>query len=616
MKGFFRAVGRVFTFARTATANIIFLIFIVIVLSILFAPSDAVRVPDSAALVLEPSGVIVEKPSVRDPLSLLTGPSALPETALGDLLTAIERASGDERIDTIVLKLDQLQGINSTQITAIEAALKAFKAEDKQVLAYGSFFGQQQYQLASAADGVYLHPMGAVLLEGYGIYQPYVKGLLDRLKVNVNIFRVGTYKAAVEPFTRDDMSAAARQNFSEMVAGLWQQALVRISANRALSTEAVNTYAQTFPSLVSSADGDMARAAIEANLADELMTPDQFSRRVADRVGAASEDSWGFEGISMADYLSATNRPELPTNNDKVAVITATGTIMGGIDGPGLMGADSVIELIRQVRDDDSIKSLVLRIDSPGGSVLASELIRQEIELVQLGGTPVVASYAGTSASGGYWISATSDHIVASPSTVTGSIGIFSIVPTLNESASSIGIEIDGVGTTPLSGSQSLLSPMTEEFAMVLQSSVEHGYQRFINLVARGRDMSPEAVDEVAQGRVWLGERALELGLVDSLGGLSEAIDVAAELAELGEDYDVLHVKRELTPQEQLLAQLADQMGGVELAPSMLSRAGINSNLARYAAHAEDALTTLLMASERPTNMALCEACRVSSNGQ
>ncbi|MCR9279061.1 MAG: signal peptide peptidase SppA [Pseudomonadaceae bacterium] len=616
MRGFFRAVGRAFTFARTATANIIFLIFIVIVLSILFAPSDAVRVPDSAALVLEPSGVIVEKASVRDPISLLTGPSALPETALGDVLTAIERATDDDRIDTIVLKLDQLAGINSTQVTAIESALKSFRAQDKQVLAYGSFFGQQQYQLASAADAVYLHPMGAVLLEGYGIYQPYIKGLLDRLKVNVNVFRVGTYKAAVEPFTRDDMSAAARQNFSELIAGLWQQALQRISGNRSLTTEAVNAYAQNFPGLINAAGGDMARAAIEARLADELMTPDQFNRRVAERVGVSSEDGAGFEGITMTEYLSATNRPELPSNNDKVAVITATGTIMGGVDGPGLMGADSVIELIRQVRDDDSIKSLVVRIDSPGGSVLASELIRQEIELVQLAGTPVVASYAGTSASGGYWISATSDHIVAAPSSVTGSIGIFSIVPTLNESASSIGIETDGVGTTPLSGSQSLLSPMTEEFASVLQSSVEHGYQRFLNLVARGRDMTPEAVDEIAQGRVWLGERALELGLVDSLGDLEDAIEVAAEIAELGDDYDVLHVKRKLTPQEQLLAQLADQMGSVSLAPSLLGRAGTAVSVARYKADAEDALATLLMATERPTNMALCEACRVTSNGR
>ncbi len=616
MRGFFRAVGRAFTFARTATANIIFLIFIVIVLSVLFAPSDAVRVPDSAALVLAPTGVIVEKASVRDPISLLTGGSALLETTLGDVLTAIKRASDDDRIDTIVLKLDQLAGINSTQIAAIEAALKAFKAEDKQVLAYGSFYAQQQYQLASAADAVFLHPMGGVMLEGFGVYQPYLKGLLDRLKVNVNVFRVGTYKAAVEPFTREDMSAAARQNFSEMVAGLWQQALERISSNRSLSTESVNTYAQTFPTLISAADGDMARADIEARLADELMTPDQFGRRVADRVGASDDDSSGFSGISMADYLAATNRPELPSNSDKVAVITATGTIMGGIDGPGLMGADSVIELIRQVRDDENVKSLVLRIDSPGGSVLASELIRQEIELVQLAGTPVVASYAGTSASGGYWISATSDHIVASPSTVTGSIGIFSIVPTLNESASSIGIEIDGVGTTPLTGSQSLLSPMTEEFASVLQSSVEHGYQRFLNLVARGRDMTPEAVDEIAQGRVWLGERALELGLVDSLGGLPEAIAVAAEIAELGDDFEVLHVKRQLTPQEQLLAQLVDQMGGIDIGSSLLSRAGIDSGVARYAAHAEDALATLLMASQRPTNMALCEACQISSNGR
>lgn len=615
MKGFFRAVGRAFTFARTATANIIFLIFIVIVLSVLFSPSGAVRVPDSAALVLEPRGVIVEKASVRDPISLLTGPSALPETALGDLLIAIKRASNDDRIDTIVLKLDQLAGINSTQIASIEAALKAFRSENKQVLAYGSYYSQQQYQLASSADGIYLHPMGAVLLEGFGIYQPYLKGLLDRLKVNVNIFRVGTYKAAVEPFTRSDMSAAARQNFSEMVAGLWQQALVRISSNRSLSTDAVNTYAQTFPTLVSSASGDMARAAIEANLADELMTPDQFSRRVADRVGTSDEEAWGFSGISLRDYLAATNRPELPSNQDKVAVITVTGTIMGGVDGPGLMGADSVIELVRQVRDDESIKSLVLRIDSPGGNVLASELIRQEVELVQLAGIPVVASYAGTSASGGYWISATSDHIVASPSTVTGSIGIFSIVPTLNDSASSIGIETDGVGTTPLTGSQSLLSPMTEEFAMVLQSSVEHGYQRFLNLVARGRDMTPEAVDEIAQGRVWLGERALELGLVDSLGGLPEAIEIAAEIAELGDDFEVLHVERELTPQEQLLAQLADQMGGLELAPSLWSRAAIATGMTRYAAHTEDALTALILSSQRPTNMALCEACRVSSNG-
>lgn len=601
MAGFFRALGRIFNFAKVATGNILFALFLIVVLAFLFSPSESVSVPDRAALVLDLQGVVVEKPSIRDPLSLLTSGPGAPEIALTELLKAIETAAEDDRIGSVVLKTDQLAGVDATQLASIGAALDTFQAADKPVWAYGSFFLKNQYWLASNADGVFMHPMGAVLLEGYGVYQPYIAELLQRLKVDVNIFRVGTYKAAVEPLLRSDMSPEAKEANRVLVEALWSQYVDAVAANRKLGAAEIDAYAQNIAELPSQVSNDLALVAVESKLIDELMTPDEFDARMADGVG--TDDESGFSQISLGDYLAATRKPELPSSEPSVAVIRATGTIMEGSDAPGTMGADSIVELIRTARDDDDVKAVVIRIDSPGGSALASELMRRELELVQIAGKPVVASYAGVSASGGYWMSATVDHIVASPATITGSIGIFNVVPSLNRAASDVGIQSDGVGTTPLAAVGGLLSPMSNAFASVLQASVESGYEQFIGLVARGRDMTPETVDPIAQGRIWIGSQAKELGLVDSLGDLNHAVEIAAELASLGDDFQRVEIKRELSPEEQFINNLVDQMGFVAKAETSL--------IARLQ-QLDTALAPLLPANGRPALLALCEACPVT----
>jgi protease-4 len=328
-----------------------------------------------------------------------------------------------------------------------------------------------------------------------------------------------------------------------------------VIGNRKLEPGAFVRYVDEFDSLLADAGGDMARLALEFNLIDELLTPDQARVRIADRVGYA--DKGNYNGIDYRSYLAATDAAISFSADAKVGVITARGAIVMGSGGRGVIAADSLIGLIRQARDDDSIAALVLRVDSPGGSAFASELIRQELELTQLAGKPVVVSMGNVAASGGYWISATANRIFARSTTITGSIGIFALIPTFEDSLARIGISTDGVGSSPLSRTLDPLTGVNEPMARILQANIENGYERFINLVARGRDMTPEAVEKVAQGRVWIGDEAFNLGLVDQLGGLHDAIESAAELAEL-DDYDVEHIVAPLSTQELLLRQIID----------------------------------------------------------
>jgi len=592
--GLLGRIGRGITRLRNFTLNALFLIVLLAVVIALFSESRP-SVPDGAALMINPRGSVVDQASPTDPFAHFLAPDAPGETELGDITRAIRMAAGDERIKLAVLDLDETD-LGAGQAVIIGEALREFQSAGKQVVAYGAGYGQSQYLLASYADAVYMHPMGQMILPGYGAYQLYFKELLDKLDVNVHIFRVGKYKEFVEPYTRSDMSDEAREANRSLVDELWANYRNHVVANRSLPQGDFEQFTQALASQLPRM-GDLATAALEHHLVDELLNLDEVRARVADQVGVGEDGD--FQRIDIASYLAAIGPP--PGQHENViAVITAEGPIVMGRQNQRVIAADTVMGLIRQARQDDNVRALVLRVNSPGGSAFAAEMIRQELELFQLSGRPLVVSMGNVAASGGYWISATADRILAGATTVTGSIGVFGMVPTFEESLSRIGVTSDGVGTTPLSSAMNPFTPLPPEMATILQQSTQQTYTQFVNLVARGRSMTPDAVDAVAQGRVWTGARAATLGLVDELGGMEDAIHTAAGLAKI-EDYDVRRFRPSLSPRELLLGSLADVEG--TLGRSFLA---VPETLSRVLRDTQ----TLLRALDDPRHgYALCEIC-------
>ena len=599
-KTFFSRVGRIFSTARIFTANLLFVLFLVLILSLLFSGGEKVSVPEGGALVLSLSGVVVEQKTQNEPLTELLGGSDGPrETLFRDVMDSLKYAREDDRIPLLVLDLSELQYISAAHMKAVGEALAKFREAGKEIIAKGDYYSQQQYYLASFADTVYMHPLGQILLTGYENFQPYFKELLEKLKVKIHVFRVGTYKAAVEPFIRSDMSPAAKEANQSLLGVLWQQFLGTVAENRHIESKQLQAYSDEYDELLKATGGDMARVALEKGLVDELVSRDEVNSRLIDKVGEKEEV---YRQIDFRSYLKDVRKPQLlSTHPNQIAIIEAKGTILMGEQPRGSIGADTLVPLIREVRNDDKVKAIVLRVDSPGGSAFASELIREELELTQMAGKPLVVSMAGVAASGGYWISATADEIWAQPTTITGSIGIFGLIPTFEESLAAIGVARDGVGTTKLAGALSPLGDIEPGVATIVQSNIENGYQRFLNLVARGRQMTPEDVDKIAQGRVWSGVTAQKIGLVDRLGGLQDAIASAAEKAGVGDDYEVRVVEKPLTPREQLLQQLSDNLAlNVTALPmfGVLHRVG-------------DRLGTLFQLNDPLNSYVLCEDCRL-----
>ncbi len=552
-----RGLGNALTTARVFTANALFVVFVLIVVGVLVSGGATLTVPENAALVIAPEGTIVEQMTQSAPFeALIGGEDIAGETRYQDLIDVLTMAKDDARIAVIVLDLEHLTGISAAHLAGFGDALSAAKTAGKEIVAVGDYYTQGQYYLASFADSIYMHTMGQVLLTGFGSYQSYFKELLDRLKVNVHVYRVGSYKAAVEPYTRSDMSPEAREANRAMIDELWQDYIAKVAANRKMPLEQVNEYVNHFETVLQAAGGDMAKAALEHGLVDALMSRDEMRARLIEKVG---EDESSFRQISAPDYLRATRTPQTP-GADQVGVIVASGMILSGEQPRGRIGADSLTELIRSARKEPNVKAVVLRVDSPGGLVISSEVIRQEVEQLQAAGKPVVVSMAGVAASGGYWISATADEIWAAPTTVTGSIGIFGMVPTFENSLAAIGVKRDGVGSAPLAGALDPFGGISDPMGRILQANVESGYRGFLALVARGRDMVPEEVDKIGQGRVWTGRKALELGLVDALGQLPDAVAAAARRAGIT-DYEVRFIEKPLSAREQLLQQLADGLG-------------------------------------------------------
>jgi protease IV len=531
----------------------IFSVLLIIAVFVSISEPGAAKIPDGGALVLNPSGLLVEQKTALEFEALLQGQEKPNETLVKDIIDALALARDDDRIQSLVLRLDELQGGLLPKLQRIANAIADFKTSGKRVVATGMNYNQSSLLLAAQADEVFLNPEGFALPQGFSMHRTYYKTLLENFDVSINLFKVGKYKSAVEPFFRDSMSDEDREARLGIINNWWGAYTQDLEAARALPGSTIDEAMQDIPGLLAESEGNLARISLATGLVDKLVTNDE-SRAMLVELAGEDEETGDYRGIGFLDYLALASTPEKQKAN-KIAVITAVGTIVDGHAKAGTIGSRSLSELIRQAYDDEDVKAVVLRVDSGGGSKTASEIIRRELEYIQEDGIPVVASMGSVAASGGYWISATADEIWALPTTVTGSIGIFGVIPTFEKTLARYGINSDGVSTTPLAGGASLERGISPLAAEVIQSVIEAGYREFLAGVARGRDMTTEAVHEIAQGRVWSGEAALELGLVDKLGDLEEAIAAAAALAEV-EDYSVWYVEPEQSTRDMLLREL------------------------------------------------------------
>lgn len=544
--GVFRFIFRAFDRLRRLLLNLVLLAVLVVIVVAWWSPVPPIE--QGSVLVLRPSGAIVEQARTESPLELLGAGSAAGQTALRDLLKAVRTARDDERIAALIIETDDLAGGGVARLSELRDEIAAFRAAGKPVLARGERFTEGQYYLASAADEVHLSPDGFVLLRGLATYSSYFGKALESLGIKVHVFRVGEYKSFAEPFTRNDMSPESRENTRELIGGVWVTLRDEIAAARKLGPAALDAWVRYFADQLEAAGGDPARAALEAGLVDRLSTVDEWRALLTERFGLV-EQRFGGRAVSVARYLAAAPQGTAP---DRVAVLVAQGPIMDGSGSPGTVGGDTFARLIRETRDDPSVRAIVVRIDSPGGSAWASEQVRRELENTRRAGKPVIASLSSTAASGGYWIATGASEIHAHPLTLTGSIGIFALFPDLSGPLERLGVSVDGVSTGPFAGVPDPRRPLTPEAVEVMQRAIEFGYRRFLQTVADGRKMSLEDVDRVARGRVWTGEAAEKLGLVDHLGGLHGAIAAAAARAGV-DDYTVVWPEPAASPRERLL---------------------------------------------------------------
>ena len=539
--------------------RVLHLILLIVIFGvILWAVSSSLPgVPDRAALVVQPQGSLVEQLS-GDPVQRAVENAQgqqRSETLLWDLVDAIRGAATDKHIRVLVLDLDKMQGAGQPMLEELARAIQKFRASGKPVIAYGTTFDQDQYYLAAQADKVYLDPTGFVMIEGFSRYPLYFKGLLQKLGVDVNVFRVGTFKSAIEIFTRSDMSPADKEQSLAYLDALWSSYQKALTSARKLPADAIDNYVQSLAKSVSDASGDAAKVALQAKLVTALEDNLQMERQLKGMVG--EDKSGSFNQISAEDYARIVHAQKKVHDGDGsagIGVIVASGDIADGKQPPGTIGGDSLSQLIRQARLDKNIKAVVLRVDSPGGSVAASEEIYRELEALRAAGKPLVVSMGDLAASGGYYISAPANQIWASPATLTGSIGIFAVIPTINQTLSKVGVSVDGIGTTPLAGSLTIDRPLSKEASELVQSQIDRGYQQFVDRVASGRRETPQQIDAIGQGRVWAGADARRIGLVDRLGTLEDAEKAAAELAKLTQ-YHVEFIQPHLSWAEQLFQQ-------------------------------------------------------------
>ncbi len=551
--------------------------------------------PDRAALFLQPGGYLVDQ-LAGDPFERAFQESfgdGVQQVLIQDVVDALGHAKDDARIEAVHLELSGFAGGGLSKLRRVAAAIEDFRASGKPVIASGDFLTQGGLYLGAYADELYILPESLVILQGYGAYRTYFRDAIDKLRLDWNIFRVGTHKSFVEPFTRMDMSDEDRESTQDLIDQLWTMYDADVSAALGLERGAVAEYADAIVELAAAAGGDVGSAARDHGLVDELLTRQQVRDRMIELVGEDPAKADTYSSIGVRDYLDLKRLTDGGSaGDDTVAIVVASGEFLFGDHPPGVVGGDSVSALLRRALNDDSVKAVVLRIDSPGGSMLASEVIAHEIAALRNAGKPVVASLSSVAASAGYYIAAATDRIFANSASITGSIGIFGMFPTYQRSAAALGVANDGVGTAVLSGAFRPDRAMSEPSKQLFQLVVNDGYDDFLTHVADFRDMPKNDVDAVGQGRAWTGDDALAHGLIDALGTLEDAIAAAAELAGLAEgDYGEVVIEEELSPEEQFVIELFTVAGRVGLDPG--SFAWRPSSLARIAERIENAIEPL-----------------------
>jgi protease-4 len=543
IRTFFRRLWWLVDASRRMFFNLLFLAIVVVALVAWFK-SGPPPLAEKTALVLDLQGSIAEQKSGNLRLSALNGlrgNDTPQKVQLRDVRDVLAAAAADPKIERAVLVLDDLDNAGTASLHEIAAAVDRFKAAGKQVVAWGSSYDQRQYYIAAHADEVLLHPLGMVYLEGYGRYRNYYRDALDRLGVKVSLKRVGTYKSAAEPYISNEASPASREADAVLYGALWSGWTDAVEKARKLPAGSIARGIDELPQRFAAVGGDAAQLALSEKLVDGLKTRDELRTLLTAR-GARDEERKTFRQVSFGEYLA---RLKPKATGDAVGVVVAEGEIVDGRAPAGVVGGLSTSALIRKARDDEHIKAIVLRVNSPGGSVFGSELVRRELEVTRAAGKPVVVSMGDLAASGGYWISTSADEVIADAGTVTGSIGVFGLLPSVDQAFDKLGVHVDGVTTTWLGGARDMRRPLDPRFGALVQSSIDHIYADFTGKVAKARKTTPEKIDAVAQGRVWTGAQALERGLVDRLGSYGDALDSAATRAKLGKDYRVVYLERD-----------------------------------------------------------------------
>ena len=578
----FSVLGSIFTTIRNVFSFLIFGFFI-LAIGGMFG-ENLQPIPEKGALYLAPQGFLVDQKTYTDPFNqiLFQDDQQNSETLVRDVVEAIDTALDDERITHLLLDTDDMAGGSLSKLEEIGSALKRFGAQ-KTIIAIGDNFTQSQYFLAAHADEIMLNPLGGVMITGFGSYRSYFKEALDNLKITINIFRAGQYKSAVEPLMGNTMSPQVRDETQHLLGDLWQFYIAEIEDLRLLETGTINDYANNLHLTLADNGGDFAALAKEIGLIDVIATRTQIIDYLNDSIPGSEGE---FDSIDMDSYLKniRINTLQSSDKENQIALVVASGTIMDGQQPEGSIGGDTLAGIFTELREDESVKAVVLRIDSGGGSAFASEIIRDSINATRKKGIPVVVSMSGVAASGGYWIAAETDRVLAMSTSITGSIGVWGVIPTIDQSLANLGVYSDGVGTTDISAMMEIDRPLSLQTKAIFQSGVDHIYTRFLELVANGRGSTPADVHEIAQGRVWTGNQALANGLIDELGDLNDAIEVAAGLANL-EDYEIDYRRKQMSPIETLLTEIngnvTESLHYLGLGSNV--KTGIPQSLQRYA---------------------------------
>ena len=556
----FKGLWAGINFSRRLVLNFLFVLLVILFIVSITSDDNEINVADTSVLRLNLNGPIVEEKVYVDPIESAINDATQSndepaEILLDDIIEVIDQATEDKRISVILLDLQKMPNAHLNKLKQITQALERFKASGKKVIASGYYYSQAQYYIAAHADEISMHPYGGVEIQGFGMYPLYFKDALEKLGITQHIFRVGTFKSAVEPFIRNDMSDAAKEANNVWLGALWKEYKQDVAAVRPFDEANFDETMDVFLAKMQAVNGDSGKYALEHQWVDSLKTNQQVRQQLITLVGT-EETGKTFNQVSFKEYLSLVKSPIEFDNpmTEKVAVVVARGTISDGERKAGEIGGDSTAALLRKARLDDKVKAVVLRIDSGGGSMFASEVIRAEVLALKAAGKPVVASMSSVAASGGYWIASAANEIWAAPSTITGSIGVFGNFMTFENTMAKLGVYSDGVATTEMAG-LSIARPLNEKMAQVIQLSVEDAYQRFLEVVGEARNMTPEQVDSIAQGRVWIASQAQELGLVDKLGNKQDAIKAAAELAKL-DFYEVKTIKQSLSAEEKLMQDI------------------------------------------------------------